>query len=398
MNEQIPTEEPINDINRLVTTRMDETIKQLNVLSAITRTAMSSCDMTITVMVLLEQLCEQFCADAAAFWVYQHASNSLELLSWRGTGPKPKPAPISDLCSGYPGKVLKTTEPGNLSPDLDTSAFCRPEMIAGRSFHAYLAIPLIIDAKIIGVVEIYHQDPQAQDANSRSNLIHICQQCALPLNLIHTVTEANRNNQFLLSALEDTLSSYANTLDMHEHKKTGHSTGLAHTASHLARALGLPEEKVAIIKRGALLHDLGNIIISDEIFLKPGPLTDEEWVIIQQHTRTGYDFLKDVAFLKPSLEILYSHHERWDGKGYPEALHGDQIPFYARIFSVADTWECLLSDRPYRSAFSRDETLDFIRQQSGLAFDPAIVEIFLENPPTGGRHPTTASAILTHCR
>ena len=129
--------------------------------------------------------------------------------------------------------------------------------------------------------------------------------------------------------------------------------GLAHTASHLARAIGLPEEKVAIIKRGALLHDLGNIIIPDEIFLKPGPLTDEEWGIIQQHTLTGYDFLKEVEFLKPSLEILYSHHERWDGKGYPEALYGDQIPFYASIFSVADTWECLLSDRPYRPAFSR---------------------------------------------
>ena len=149
----------------------------------------------------------------------------------------------------------------------------------------------------------------------------------------------------------------------------------------------MSEEKVAIIKRGALLHDLGNIIISDEIFLKPGPLTDDEWAIIQQHTRTGFDFLKDVEFLKPSLEILYSHHERWDGKGYPETLYGDQIPFYARIFSVADTWECLQSDRPYRPAWSRDETLDFISQQSGLAFDPAIVEVFLENPPTGDGKP-----------
>ena len=237
------------------------------------------------------------------------------------------------------------------------------------------------------MVEIYHQDPQAQEADSRSNLIDICQQCALPLNLIHTVTEANRNNQFLLTALEDTLSSYANTLDMHEHKKTGHSTGLAHTASHLARALELPEKEVAIIKRGALLHDLGNIIISDEIFLKPGPLADDEWTIIQQHTRTGFDFLKDVEFLKPSLEILYSHHERWDGKGYPETLHGEQIPFYARIFSVADTWECLQSDRSYRPALSRDETLDFIKQQSGHAFDPAIVDVLLENPPTGDGKP-----------
>ena len=144
-------EEPINTINRLVSTQMDEMNKRLNVLSSITRTAMSSCDMAITVMVLLEQLCEQFGADAVSFWVYQHASNSLELLSWRGIGPKPKPAPISDLCFGYPGKVLRTADPGILSPDLDPSAFCRPEMIAGRSFHAYLAIPLIFGCQNNGV-------------------------------------------------------------------------------------------------------------------------------------------------------------------------------------------------------------------------------------------------------
>jgi response regulator RpfG family c-di-GMP phosphodiesterase len=144
--------------------------------------------------------------------------------------------------------------------------------------------------------------------------------------------------------------------------------------------MGLGDEEVSIIERGALLHDLGKVIISDTVLLKPGPLSEEEWLIIKQHTHTGYDLLKDINFLKPALDVLHYHHERWDGTGYPQGLIGEQIPLSARIFAVVDVWENLISERPFRPAYSKTDAINFLRQQSGYAFDPCIVKVFINSP------------------
>ncbi|HWC30230.1 MAG TPA: HD-GYP domain-containing protein, partial [Dehalococcoidia bacterium] len=132
------------------------------------------------------------------------------------------------------------------------------------------------------------------------------------------------------------------------------------------------------MQRGSLLHDVGKIGVSDSILLKPGKLTDEEWTSMRQHPEIGYNMLKQVKFLQGAAEIILCHHERWDGRGYPRALHEEEIPLGARIFTVVDTFDSMTSDRPYRKALTTLDALNEIMHHSGTQFDPRVVEAFLD--------------------
>jgi HD-GYP domain-containing protein (c-di-GMP phosphodiesterase class II) len=131
------------------------------------------------------------------------------------------------------------------------------------------------------------------------------------------------------------------------------------------------------IRRGALLHDIGKMGIPDEILLKPGPLTEEEWVIMRRHPTYALELLSPIAFLQPALDIPHYHHEKWDGSGYPNGLKGEQIPLAARLFAVVDVWDALRSDRPYRKGWPVERVREHILQGSGSHFAPHIVEAFL---------------------
>jgi HD-GYP domain-containing protein (c-di-GMP phosphodiesterase class II) len=133
------------------------------------------------------------------------------------------------------------------------------------------------------------------------------------------------------------------------------------------------------VRRGALLHDIGKMGIPDRILLKPGPLTDEEQLIMQRHPDYAYELLAPITFLRPALDIPYCHHEKWDGTGYPRGLKGEQIPLVARIFAIVDVWDALTSDRPYRRAWSPQAARDHIAALSGTHFDPLVVKLFLQS-------------------
>jgi HD-GYP domain-containing protein (c-di-GMP phosphodiesterase class II) len=132
------------------------------------------------------------------------------------------------------------------------------------------------------------------------------------------------------------------------------------------------------IKRGALLHDIGKMGIPDAILQKPDMLTEAEWMIMQEHPQLAYQFLSHISYLEPALEIPLCHHEKWDGTGYPQQLKGEEIPLTARIFSVVDVYDALTSDRPYREAWSHEDALRYIQEQSGKHFYPEAVRAFLE--------------------
>lgn len=125
-----------------------------------------------------------------------------------------------------------------------------------------------------------------------------------------------------------------------------------------------------------MLHDIGKLGVPDSILLKPDKLSDDEWVIMRKHPTFAYEWLNPIGYLRPCLAIPYSHHEKWDGTGYPQGLKGEQIPFAARIFAVVDVWDALTSDRPYRQAWSQKKTLEYIQQQAGTHFDPKVLELF----------------------
>ena len=131
------------------------------------------------------------------------------------------------------------------------------------------------------------------------------------------------------------------------------------------------------IRRGALLHDIGKLGVPNQILLKPGQLTEEEWVVMRGHPLLAYDLLAPITYLNPALDIPYCHHEKWDGTGYPRQLKGAEIPLSARIFAVADVWDALGSDRPYRKAWPRQRIVAYMSEQSGLHFDPRVLDVFL---------------------
>lgn len=199
--------------------------------------------------------------------------------------------------------------------------------------------------------------------------------------LAQMVTE---KTQMLNEALLDlersydiTLEALGNALDLKDAETEGHSKRVTAFTIAISKAMKLPEDRVRIIARGAFLHDIGKMAIPDAILRKPGRLTDEEQAIMREHARLGYLMLRRIPFLKEPAEIVYSHQERYDGSGYPRGLKADQIPIGARIFAVADTFDAVTSDRPYRAAQSIAWARREIQRCSGQQFDPNVVANFL---------------------
>ena len=185
-------------------------------------------------------------------------------------------------------------------------------------------------------------------------------------------------NVNLVKAYDETIEGWAHTLEIRDQETEGHSRRVTDMTIALARLMGIQEEHIQDIQRGALLHDIGKMSISDSVLNKAGSLDENEWIMMREHPTIAYHLLSSIEYMKHALVIPYCHHEKWDGSGYPQGLAGDQIPLAARIFAVVDVYDALTSDRPYRKAWSVEDTLKYIREQSGKHFDPQVVSIFLE--------------------
>lgn len=186
------------------------------------------------------------------------------------------------------------------------------------------------------------------------------------------------SQQEVREAYDMTLFGWSNALDLKDHETEGHSRRVVELSLALGKKMDLSQEELLHLQRGALLHDVGKIGIPDNILLKPGQLTEEEREIMQKHPTLAKHLLKDIAYLKKSIEIPYSHHEMWDGSGYPQGLKGTQIPIAARIFTIVYVWDALISDRPYRKAWPKEKVVAFIKENSGTMFEPRVVDNFLE--------------------
>lgn len=183
----------------------------------------------------------------------------------------------------------------------------------------------------------------------------------------------------LLSAYEATIAGWSHAMDLRDRETEGHSHRVAQLTVELAKKYGITEEdELTQIRRGAFLHDMGKLGIPDAILHKAGKLTHEEWDIMRKHPQLAYDMLHPIEYLHAALDIPFCHHEKWDGTGYPRGLKGEAIPISARLFAAVDVWDALTSDRPYRPAWTRAETLAYIREQSAQHFDPQVVTEFLE--------------------
>jgi len=172
------------------------------------------------------------------------------------------------------------------------------------------------------------------------------------------------------------MDGWLDALDVRTKETNEHITNVADMTVALAKMAGIPESEFVYIRYGALLHDIGKIGIPHTILLKSDTLTTQEWDVIRKHPLYAYDLFYPVEFLRSYLSIPYSHHEKWDGTGYPQGLKGEQIPLPARLFAVVDVWDTLSFDRVYRKAWSREKIIDYIQGQSGSHFDPQVVHLF----------------------
>ncbi len=179
-----------------------------------------------------------------------------------------------------------------------------------------------------------------------------------------------------------TLEALGDALDLKDAETEGHSKRVTAFTIAIARAMGLPAERIRVIARGAFLHDIGKMAIPDAILRKPGALTPDEILIMQEHCYRGYQMLRKIPFLTEAAEIVYSHQEKYDGTGYPRGLKGEEIHMGARIFSLADTLDAITSDRPYRAAQSVEAAREEIKRWAGRQFDPKVVDVFMAMPPT----------------
>jgi putative two-component system response regulator len=196
--------------------------------------------------------------------------------------------------------------------------------------------------------------------------------------LIQERAKLQAANKQLLAAYEATIEGWSHAMDLRDRETEGHSRRVANLTVELAQAVGMSEDGILHLRRGALLHDLGKIGVPDSILHKRATLTDQEWAIMRKHPQFAHDMLYPIEYLRPALDIPYSHHEKWDGTGYPRGVQGEEIPLAARLFAVIDVWDALISDRPYRPAWSETDALTYIRDQSGRHFDPKSVDLFFD--------------------
>jgi len=186
----------------------------------------------------------------------------------------------------------------------------------------------------------------------------------------------------LEQSYDDTLEALGSALDLKDAETEGHCQRVTAFTISIAKAMPVPNAYLPILARAAFLHDIGKMGIPDKVLLKPGPLTDDEKVIMRRHCQIGYDMLIRIPFLRDAAEIVLAHQEFFDGTGYPRGLKNEEIPLGARIFAIADSMDAMLSDRPYRKALPMAYAREEIQRCSGTQFDPRVVEVFLSIPET----------------
>jgi HD-GYP domain-containing protein (c-di-GMP phosphodiesterase class II) len=354
-------------------------LKQVQALHAIDSAINSSLDLRVTLNVLLSQTVSQLRVDAADVLLFRQQTVTLECAEGRGF--RAAAFMQTRLRFGEDHAGAAALERRTLYvPDLRVNqvAPSRAPLLAGEGFISYVCAPIIAKGQIKGVLEVFHRAPLRPDKDWIELLETLAGQAAIAIENAELFRGLERSHSELSIAYDATIEGWSRALDLRDKETEGHTQRVTEITLRLSRAMGIGDAQLMHVHHGALLHDIGKMGIPDRILLKPGSLTDEEWQVMRKHPVYAHDLLSPIAYLRPALDIPYCHHEKWDGTGYPRGLKGEQIPLVARLFAVIDVWDALLSDRPYRPAWSKEQTLTYLREQRGKHFDPQAVDAFLQ--------------------
>lgn len=362
----------------------DRRLQNLKALHEVDLVIAGSMDAQFVLEILLDKVRQQLSVDAAGVLLFDPHLRILEYAASRGFRTTALQHTRLKLGQGQAGQAVRERRSVQISDlrEVETSFSSAPEF-RKEGFVFYHAEPLIAKGQVKGVLELFQRASLSPDAEWHDFVNALANQAAVAIENANLVRDLQSASLEIAQAYDSTLEGWARALELKDAETTGHSLRVVELTLQLAKRLGLTEEKVAHLRRGALLHDIGKMAIPDSILQKPGTLSEEEWAIMHQHPKFAFDMLAPVSFLRPALDIPHYHHEKWDGSGYPDGLQGKQIPLSARIFAVVDVWDALCSDRPYRKAWPEEKVFDYIQEQSGIHFDPQVVEAFLEMKKDG---------------
>jgi PAS domain S-box-containing protein/putative nucleotidyltransferase with HDIG domain len=357
----------------------EQQVQRLTALHQIDIAISTNFELNITLNVILNNVKHQLDVDAASILLLAPVTQTLDYAAGAGFRTRGIERAHVKLGEGYAGRAAleyRVVACPNLEQAQEASS--RSTLFTEEEFKSHFVAPLLVKSQVKGVLEVFHRKPLEPAQEWLSYFETLATQAAIAIDNASLFENLNRSNTELTLAYDATIEGWSHALDLRDRETEGHTQRVAEMALRLADKVGMNDIEKLNLRRGALLHDIGKMGIPDTILLKAGPLTEEEWKVMRQHPLYAYEMLSPIAYLRQALVVPYCHHEKWDGSGYPRGLKGEEIPFAARVFAVVDVFDALSLDRPYRPAWSREAVLEYIREQAGRHFDPAIVKPFLE--------------------
>lgn len=359
---------------------LQKQVNRLKVLNKMDTLATAGLDLHIVLHYLLEQAVNELVIDAACVWIKDQRTLSLYWLDGIGfRGLAEEQSRVIKSGDAWAGQIAFSGDAISF-PDLDrdTRGWKVPDYMKDEGFQAYYALALKSKGQIKGVLELFSRNPLYPQADWAGFIETLANQAAMAIDNFQLYEQLQQSNASLTLAYDATLEGWSRAIELHDQETEGHSQRVADMTVRLAQYLGMNSADLLHLRRGALLHDVGKMGISDKILQKPERLTKDETRIIQQHPEYAYRMLSPINYLKPALDIPYCHHERWDGTGYPRGLKGEEIPIAARIFAIVDVWDALRSNRSYRPSWTVEQVKEYLFSQSGRQFDPQVVIAFFE--------------------
>ena len=355
-------------------------LARLTALSEIDRAITSNFDLNRSLETLLGHVIHQLGVDAADVLLFDPDLRQMRYAAGYGFHGSAMRTLTVDVGDAFAGSALLEGEIMHI-PNMQEHGgqLFRPALPDEEAFVSYSGIPLVAKGELKGILEVFQRQPFHPDEEWLNFLHALAEQAAIAVDNATLFQDLQKSHRELSEAYDATIEGWSRALDLRDKETEGHTQRVTNMTMRLARVFGFSDAELVQIRWGALLHDIGKMGVPDEILFKSGPLTDDEWLIMKKHPTFAYEMLSPIGYLHAALDIPYCHHEKWDGKGYPRGLSGEQIPLSARIFAVVDVWDALRSDRPYRVAWPEEKVRDHIRSLAGSYLDPQVVTVCLES-------------------
>ena len=365
------------EITRLLQ-ESQQRLRHVEALRSIDLAIGSSMDLRTTLNILLSYMKSLLAVDAADILLFNRVTQAFEFAAANGFRSRLNEAAFQSVGRGLASRValerrvVQVRDPGEAQANREMANLWKNE-----GFITYTGVPLIAKGDLKGVLEIHHRSVFHPETQWMDLLQNFSTQAAIAIENAQLFNELQNANFDLSLAYDATIEGWSRALELRENEPPGRFQRVTELTLTRARAMGMRDTDLIHVRRGALLHDIGKMAIPDSILRKTGPLSEDEWKVMRLHPVHARELLTPIAYLRPALDIPCHHHEKWDGSGYPNGLKGDDIPLSARIFAIADVYHASTSDRFHRKGLSREQSLEYIRSESGKHFDPTVVGAFL---------------------